>query len=957
MKPQQAVDPLMNMQTSLVQVKTLLDAGIGCIAYLRGLFPEESFDDHKLLAPRPPMLRSNDYNRHKSDGQLTNDTPSSVRFKKLKRGVSTESDKLLNYLDLGASAALEKGYLHQLIFAIYLDPNEPTNLVESYTFTFTYETDLEGNKQPEMVVRNHLNDLVLASPSIAASPREHQSYREGDVKRQVQQMIKNLITSTQLLDELPRRRFVNVRLFYTDSAPEDYEPPCFRPVGDDVPRYTLTTPAVNDQPDCATLGNLATGFHGVALHSVSIAHLLETSYDDTITKEEATERNRLEATTRNVVWDAESLAEAFTGDDAELQTPEPIGVKDRQGHMLPLDLVKEEEELGDLRRMVGIERSDEIVVRARGEMEKTLLDSNLPDNDILRRAIAATSKPPPSAGEPSTQVDPVRSRKRSCRPPIPLFGESKGEYAQRVVMSQGERDAAEMAQKRCFEGGAKFASPPVETQLFDCSQQHVSQRDAILSDYFECYEEADTIETASPSLKTAAKGRGKASMQDSPSRPVPSRKSIRVRTKATDDTCECGDSDDDDGMICCSSCDHWRHTACYGFEGVHEPRIPDVFICYRCRARTGASESSFDAKREGEIEQALAGLKSVALFRRAVAVIWSEGVLDLKQLSYRLSIDNSTASQVLKRLKAEEFLVAQQISTGCFKTAKGRSSWQSQSFKKGPLSVNKSAKQVKLKKDNYFSPGRGAELGLTSMLDLNDADAEGEVTGPARLPRPAFTGQTNQPIHLQSSPAATRDGANAETQSANKAFVCAAAVLVEATPSPAQSVLVRVPGHDYILDVISQKENVREFGHDADADEFGDAAPRVTPEEAAFTARQSAARKAAAISANGAKQLASSAVPVVAATEPSKSSCVSSFPSDKGEAAVKNPSSPFQSASSDLQNGAARMQVDVTHPNRASMSTTPPTKRRWMEEVGVNGSKLPSMRKTQKCSEASQIEV
>lgn len=34
------------------------------------------------------------------------------------------------------------------VFAIYLDPDEPTNLVESYTFTFTYEVDAEGNKVP-----------------------------------------------------------------------------------------------------------------------------------------------------------------------------------------------------------------------------------------------------------------------------------------------------------------------------------------------------------------------------------------------------------------------------------------------------------------------------------------------------------------------------------------------------------------------------------------------------------------------------------------------------------------------------------------------------------------------------------------------------------------------------------------------------------------------------------------
>lgn len=32
------------------------------------------------------------------------------------------------------------------VLAIYLDPKEPTNIVEAYTFTFRYETDAQGNK-------------------------------------------------------------------------------------------------------------------------------------------------------------------------------------------------------------------------------------------------------------------------------------------------------------------------------------------------------------------------------------------------------------------------------------------------------------------------------------------------------------------------------------------------------------------------------------------------------------------------------------------------------------------------------------------------------------------------------------------------------------------------------------------------------------------------------------------
>lgn len=44
------------------------------------------------------------------------------------------------------AARLNGSGRRRTVFVIYLDPDEPTNIVESYTFTFTYETDAEGNK-------------------------------------------------------------------------------------------------------------------------------------------------------------------------------------------------------------------------------------------------------------------------------------------------------------------------------------------------------------------------------------------------------------------------------------------------------------------------------------------------------------------------------------------------------------------------------------------------------------------------------------------------------------------------------------------------------------------------------------------------------------------------------------------------------------------------------------------
>jgi meiosis-specific protein HOP1 len=95
-------------------------------------------------------------------------------------------------------------------------------------------------------VRDQLKGMVISSSSSSTS-RKSKPVKEGDAKRQVQKMIKkcvfarsqrldvadsalldSLITSTQALDELPRRRFVTIRLFYTPETPEDYEPPLFR---------------------------------------------------------------------------------------------------------------------------------------------------------------------------------------------------------------------------------------------------------------------------------------------------------------------------------------------------------------------------------------------------------------------------------------------------------------------------------------------------------------------------------------------------------------------------------------------------------------------------------------------------------------------------------------------------------------------------------------------------------
>ncbi|BGP22867.1 meiosis-specific protein HOP1 [Rhodotorula toruloides] len=925
LRPQQAqvVDRQVTIQSSLQQVKELLEAGIGCVAYLRGLLPEDSFEDYKLLAPRLPVSRSSSKKDRSAEDTAKENTPSSVRVKKLKRGTSSEADKLLDYLEVGATEAIEKGYLHQLVFAIYLDPHEPTDLVESYTFTFSYETDPQGNKKPELVVQDQLSGMVISSSMFGHSSRDN-TRKEGDVKRQVQQMIKNLITSTQVLDELPRRRFLNVRLFYTDDTPPEYEPPHFRPVAIDVPGYSFSTPTVADEPDFGTLGTVTTGFHGVALHSVSIAHVLDTSYDENISLDEALARNKRDAASRPVVWNAESLAERVTDEDDKLVVAEPVAVKDSSGKVIPFEVVSsaESEGMAHLRQKIGVEVNEDTLVVAKGHMEETLVDSNISDNEALRRAIAATDKRPHTTSSPATQVAPVVSRQRSIRPPVPFFGESTEQYKQRVSASQAAAPAAlQASQQKSDERKDKQDEMSVETQLFDYSQTLLEAQ--VIEE--ECEEdEPDTIRTQ----ETQTSPNKEATTVEAKSY-RPAAKSSRSRSKFAGDACECGDKSDDGGMICCSNCEVWKHAACYGFETVKDSRITDVFICYHCRAQAGIAESILDPDREAEIEQAIADLQSLALFRRALAIVYREGLLGMKELAERLDVDNATAGQVLKRLKVEDFVLEQ---TGT-RRQRRKNSTQPDSMRTPALCVNKHPKQVKRKKLEYFNPGQGAELAFTAALELSDADAGAdEQQDEDAMACLTQLGLRTDKLSFVSQERRFEDAPNAQQFASGSRQ---AAVLVEATPSPTQSRVQTIIASqaDSIVDNASQPAN---------------GILRRESTEIFSTPSDSFSRSAAL-----SKTAATPRLPVC---EAPKSSYIPRLDKEgEGKAPLKLVNDPFHRASSYRQQDYDLMDVDEA-------DSALPSKRRSLHEIESNAEDSTSVRtksskRAKKCSEASEIEV
>lgn len=195
---------------------------------------------------------------------------------------------------------------------------------------------------------------------------------------------------------------------------------------------------------------------------VSIAPLLEVPFDDTISADECLARNRLDAATRSVVWDAEKLVlDEIKDDGAHEKTVEPVGVRDAEGVVRSVEEVERWEGMGELRRKVGLEE-EEGMVFAKGVAKGVGSRGKVSDNEALRKAVrrfawfrlsssfadsssfaqVSTTESTSSQPGPSTQVSPVISRAKSSRPPVPFFNESQEDYSQRYAAAASTSQGA-----------------------------------------------------------------------------------------------------------------------------------------------------------------------------------------------------------------------------------------------------------------------------------------------------------------------------------------------------------------------------------------------------------------------------------------------------------------------------------------------------------------------------------
>lgn len=238
----------------------MLSASFGCVTYLRGIFPDDTFCEQRYNVNQATQ---------KSGQPGGQSADASQRLMLIQRDCSPEATELLDYLvstctssgqvltfkEHGVFDALDKRYLQSVVLSISLDKSNENNVHECYTFQISYS---EG-KLPSLLVQDNKRGMSTASLPLDAA------------KRSMSQLFRQLIMMTQSLAPLPESvdRLLSIRLFFTDTTPDSYQPPGFRAsTVNDAAKFV--TRFQHERPHDQEIGSINTGFHACTLKIATI---------------------------------------------------------------------------------------------------------------------------------------------------------------------------------------------------------------------------------------------------------------------------------------------------------------------------------------------------------------------------------------------------------------------------------------------------------------------------------------------------------------------------------------------------------------------------------------------------------------------------------------------------------------------------------------------------------------
>ncbi len=191
---------------SITFIKKLVAVGVSNIMYLRSNFPESAFSDHKL------------------DG---------LKLKVLERDGGCPDASNLCECMANAFDAVEKGYLREMTLAVVRDREDPTSVLETYSFQFEYQDEDEektegSNKENNKFKPRKVNLSFGVNNSGKGCIMETAIAEKDDIYRHTRALLHKINVATNNMDLLPDEAYLQVLLsYYDDRTPPDYEPPGF----------------------------------------------------------------------------------------------------------------------------------------------------------------------------------------------------------------------------------------------------------------------------------------------------------------------------------------------------------------------------------------------------------------------------------------------------------------------------------------------------------------------------------------------------------------------------------------------------------------------------------------------------------------------------------------------------------------------------------------------------------
>ncbi|KAI9065377.1 HORMA-domain-containing protein [Trametes sanguinea] len=745
-------------QQSLQSIQTLLRAGLGCITYLRNLLPSDNFSESYLTSSAPdtlssqPSMSGNSFSS--ADGRRN---VSGFKIMTVTRGFTEEADRLMDYLESGIFDALQKQYLRSFVFAIYLDDQDPNNIVEAYTFNFSYcKVPGSNSAVPVMSLGEDMMNLSLSGSRsqdpVADAARRGKVPTLGEVKRSLKALIKNLIQATTQMDALPRRRFATFKLFYYENTPEDYEPPHFRAGDAQRDKWFMSTHEKGEVPERCSVGSVQTGYHAVDVKVTSVSGYLPSGEDNnapfsgTMTgnpfgappltpageaalRAQQLEAQRQDALERRVVWDGD---EGLLDSEPRVDTKsKPIGIRDVAGNIVPLEETaspvpgKDKLEaryagrpesvplcIGELAK-AGQQPGEE--VSPTQELEETQVISS-------NRASAAPSRSPSRYSTPTPMPKSEILRRQSdlhgvgsSLPPSDI------EVPSSLDVDVPESIDTQMIKDIIMQGAS---APQEDSMILDMETQQLPEIPGA----------EDPIESFPVEGKSVSMHDGDVSME-------------RESVNTPEVECECGvQVEDCDTCVCDGGCGRWYHLWCMGYHSAQDHRIPPKFICFDCRVR---ADRNWDLIVVHDLyPRMIARFKDLAIQRRGIKVFEAHAPKGLSEFTKLIDCDSTVAGQVFKRLEAEGF-IAQEIretdESGFLETTTRTSKRKARpkAATKGKAGQNRKALQKPvyvfvqaIKNDDiykdYFNPEPEVEKRLLGLSDLRKTSGESGVVDNAR---------------------------------------------------------------------------------------------------------------------------------------------------------------------------------------------------------------------------------